>query len=91
MFLIDRSEEFVVYGELAKWVPVSPQRVAHIETLHDANRTTCDIAVYLRGGAYEHVTFFVGKRYGPATSIDCILSSFGTAKLSVTKATCETV
>lgn len=89
----DRSEEFVIYGELAKWVPVSPQRVPRIATVQRWEQTDyiADVEVHLRGQPYEHVTFTVGRRHGPPVNIDCVMSREGAGRLSVARETCQPV
>ena len=86
-----RSEEFVIYGELDKWVPVSPQRINRISTVHtkDSSGEFADVEVHLRGGPYEKVTFSVGRHNEQLVAVSCVMSMDGVAKLSIVRAACD--
>jgi len=87
-----RSEEFFIYGELDKWVPVSPQRINRIATIHTKDSSGAehaDVELHLRGGPKEQVVISVGRSDGPIVAISCVMSVDGAAKLSVARERCD--
>ena len=71
----------MLYGELNKWVPMSPKRVTRITVASD------DLVVTLTGGAMEIVTFTYAVG-GQMYNTDCVMSAAGTATLSVANRRC---
>ena len=80
-FTPKRNEEFLILGEINKWVPMSAKRVYGISFEED------DVTINLRGGSNENVAFayMIG---GKLTNVDCKLSDAGSAVLSVKWGAC---
>ena len=76
MFVCYSSQEVLIFGELDKWVPVSPQRVT------DINISSSDLSIYIKGAGLEKLTFtlVVDGKWMP---FGCVLSKAGTAVISL--------
>jgi len=75
------SKEIYIYGELSKWVPVSPQRVSNIEV------TSEDIYLSLKGAVHEQVEF-TWTLDGKWQQQVCSISEDGTAVLGIISKKC---
>ena len=71
-----RSQQVIIFGELSKWVIMSPQRVTSII------QTTDDLQMNLAGSVDEEIiiTFQIN---GVMRNIVCIMGESGTSTLSL--------
>lgn len=77
------GKRIVLYGELSKWVSMSPNRVREI------NRSQAEVYVALQGASSEHVTFTYSVD-GVMVNLECVLSAEGMATLHVVAERCWT-
>ena len=78
------SHEVVLYGELNKWVSMSPQRV------HDIARGLNDIEVVLKGAFREWIKFSY-RLDGVMQHVDCYTGLDGRVKLQIVSGRCRSV
>ncbi|XP_046337463.2 uncharacterized protein LOC124119101 [Haliotis rufescens] len=76
-----QGKQVLVQGELAKWVPMSPQRVTDI-SIGD------DILISLKGAAAESVAFWFNVD-GASSPLTCTLGQDGRASLSFNQQACR--
>ncbi|KAL3880433.1 hypothetical protein ACJMK2_032671 [Sinanodonta woodiana] len=76
------KNEILIYGEVNKWVPMSPERVQEV-------LVSDDIEIHLQGSAGEEVTFafFVNGVFTP--NIHCTIGNDGTAILRFNSLNCS--
>lgn len=74
-------QKTILYGELSKWVPISPKRVTEIHFSLD------DIYVTLQGGSGERVVFSYSID-GQMSHTECVLSGEGTGTLQILSGKC---
>ena len=79
------GDGWAVLGEMAKWVPVSTDRIVDISV--DAGAT---LQVDVKGGAGENVTMaFYNVKAAEVHSVGCTLSELGTASFVMPAGTCQ--
>ena len=73
--------EIVLYGELDKWVPMSPQRVLQVATITD------NVYVDIKGAAGEPIEFHatVNNKW---RKYKCIMGTDGTTRINI-RGSCE--
>jgi len=75
------GKKIVLYGELTKWVTMSPNRIKEITQLQS------EVLVTLQGASSEHVTFTYSVD-GVMVRRECVLSAYGLATLHVVAQRC---
>ncbi|KAK2183903.1 hypothetical protein NP493_292g00003 [Ridgeia piscesae] len=79
-----RGRQLMLYGEMSKWVVMSPQRITNI--IISSN----DVQVELTGASWEKVVFSLSYG-GQLLQMPCLLSNAGRARISVLEGTCVPV
>ena len=75
------GQELLLFGEMSKWVVMSPRRISNIVVSSD------NFHIELTGAPWEKVVFSLSY-VGHFVQMSCLMSSAGEARIDVLRGTC---